>query len=86
MRHPKHGIEAERQPPDQVVRDAEDTRGDRPEAASDLHRQADRAEDLAGDQRIQALQEIVRSPLYRKALGELPGYDSTETGQLQHVT
>ncbi len=41
---------------------------------------------LAGDHRIQALQEIVRSPLYRKALGELPGYDSTETGQLQHVT
>jgi molybdate-binding protein len=41
---------------------------------------------LAGDQRIQALQEIVRSPLYRKALGELPGYDSTETGQLQQVT
>ncbi len=41
---------------------------------------------LAGDHRIQALQEIVRSPLYRKALGELPGYDSTETGQLQQVT
>ena len=41
---------------------------------------------LAGDQRIQALQEIVRSPLYRKVLGELPGYDSTETGQLQQVT
>jgi len=41
---------------------------------------------LAGDHRIQALLEIVRSPLYRKALGELPGYDSTETGELQHVT
>jgi molybdate-binding protein/DNA-binding XRE family transcriptional regulator len=41
---------------------------------------------LAGDHRIQALQEIVRSPLYRKTLGELPGYDSTETGELQQVT
>jgi hypothetical protein len=41
---------------------------------------------LAGDHRIQALLEIVRSPLYRKALDELPGYDSSETGELQHVT
>ena len=41
---------------------------------------------LANDYRIQALQEIVRSPAYRKALGELPGYDSTGTGELQHVT
>ncbi len=41
---------------------------------------------LASDYRIQALQEIVRSPAYRKALGELPGYDSTATGELQHVT
>jgi molybdate-binding protein/DNA-binding XRE family transcriptional regulator len=41
---------------------------------------------LAGDHRIQALQETVRSPLYRKALSELPGYDSSETGELQQVT
>ena len=41
---------------------------------------------LAGDYRIQALQEIVRSPLYRKAISELPGYDSSETGELQQIT
>jgi putative molybdopterin biosynthesis protein len=39
-----------------------------------------------GDIRIQALLNVVRSPSYRKALGELPGYDSVETGDLQHVT
>ena len=41
---------------------------------------------LPATRESRALQEIVRSPLYRKALGELPGYDSTETGQLQQVT
>ncbi|MBV8313262.1 MAG: substrate-binding domain-containing protein, partial [Planctomycetaceae bacterium] len=62
------------------------------EAGLDFFRVREEAYDLcfptrlAGDHRIQALQEIVRSPLYRKALGELPGYDSTETGQLQQVT
>jgi molybdate-binding protein len=40
----------------------------------------------AGDLRIQALLEVVRSPSYRRALSELPGYDSVETGELQHVT
>jgi molybdate-binding protein/DNA-binding XRE family transcriptional regulator len=34
------------------------------------------------DCRIQALLEAVRSPAYRRALGELPGYDSAETGEL----
>jgi molybdate-binding protein/transcriptional regulator with XRE-family HTH domain len=38
-----------------------------------------------GDPRIQALLDVVRSPAYRKALGELPGYDSAQTGDLQHV-
>jgi molybdate-binding protein len=38
------------------------------------------------DPRIQALLEAVRSPAYRQALGELPGYDSAETGDLQHVS
>ncbi len=41
---------------------------------------------LAGDHRLQTLQEILRSPGYRKSLGELPGYDSTETGALQQIT
>ncbi len=41
---------------------------------------------LAGDRRIQTLQEIIRSPGYRKALGDLPGYDSTQTGELRQVT
>ena len=38
-----------------------------------------------GDIGIQALLNVVRSPSYRKALGELPGYDSVETGDLKHV-
>jgi molybdate-binding protein/DNA-binding XRE family transcriptional regulator len=37
------------------------------------------------DPRIQALIKVVRSPAYRRALGELPGYESAETGELQHV-
>jgi molybdate-binding protein/transcriptional regulator with XRE-family HTH domain len=37
------------------------------------------------DIRIQALLNVIRSPSYRQALGELPGYDSVETGDLQHA-
>jgi molybdate-binding protein len=37
------------------------------------------------DPRIQALLNVVRSTAYRQALGELPGYDSAETGELQYV-
>jgi molybdate-binding protein len=36
--------------------------------------------------RIQALLKAVRSPAYREVLGDLPGYDSAETGELQHVS
>jgi molybdate-binding protein/transcriptional regulator with XRE-family HTH domain len=39
-----------------------------------------------GDYRIQALLQVVRSPSYRRALGELPGYDSAETGELHRVS
>jgi molybdate-binding protein/transcriptional regulator with XRE-family HTH domain len=39
-----------------------------------------------GDIRIQALLNVVRSPSYRRALGELPGYNSVESGDLQHVS
>jgi molybdate-binding protein/DNA-binding XRE family transcriptional regulator len=38
-----------------------------------------------GDHRIQALLRVVRSQSYRRALGELPGYDSAETGELYRV-
>jgi molybdate-binding protein/DNA-binding XRE family transcriptional regulator len=38
------------------------------------------------DPRIRALLTAVRSQAYRQALGELPGYDSTETGELQRVS
>jgi molybdate-binding protein/DNA-binding XRE family transcriptional regulator len=38
------------------------------------------------DLRIQALLEVVRSSTYRETLGELPGYQSEETGELQQVT
>jgi molybdate-binding protein/DNA-binding XRE family transcriptional regulator len=39
-----------------------------------------------GDLRIQALLDVVRSSRYRRALGELPGYDSAETGESDHVS
>ena len=39
-----------------------------------------------GDIRIQALVNVVRSPSYRRALGEMPGYESVETGDMQHVS
>ena len=38
------------------------------------------------DIRIQALLNVVRSPSYRRALGELPGYSSVDTGDLMHVS
>jgi molybdate-binding protein len=37
------------------------------------------------DPRIQALLDAVRSVAYRTALGELPGYNTAETGELQRV-
>jgi molybdate-binding protein/transcriptional regulator with XRE-family HTH domain len=37
------------------------------------------------DPRLQALADVVRSKSYRRSLGELPGYDSTETGAFQRV-
>lgn len=40
---------------------------------------------MAADPRIRALLDVVRAPEYRKALGELPGYDSRETGELSQV-
>jgi molybdate-binding protein/DNA-binding XRE family transcriptional regulator len=39
----------------------------------------------AGDPRIDALLRVVRSSAYRRLLGELPGYDTTQAGELQHV-
>ncbi len=38
-----------------------------------------------GDPRIQALVETVRSASYRGILGDLPGYDATETGELERI-
>jgi molybdate-binding protein len=37
------------------------------------------------DPRIKALLNALRSPSYRRRLGELPGYNSTLTGELQRV-
>jgi molybdate-binding protein/transcriptional regulator with XRE-family HTH domain len=37
------------------------------------------------DARMQALLNVVRSTSYRRLVGELPGYDSTETGELRRV-
>lgn len=40
-------------------------------------------ESLEADHRVQALLRALRSPSYRAILGELPGYDSRETGDVQ---
>lgn len=42
-------------------------------------------ETLRADPRIQALIMAVRSAPYRRLLGELPGYDSRETGEIRRV-
>lgn len=62
------------------------------EAGLDFLSVRDEAYDLCfpepweGDRRIQALVTALRSPAYRRAIGQLPGYDSAETGELQHVS
>jgi len=38
------------------------------------------------DPRIQALLRAVRSPSYRRILSELPGFDTTQTGELVKVS
>lgn len=38
------------------------------------------------DTRVQALLRVIRSPGYRKLLGELPGYDTSETGEIEPVS
>jgi molybdate-binding protein len=40
---------------------------------------------IEGDPRVQALVETVRSPAYRKMLGELPGYNAADTGELERI-
>jgi molybdate-binding protein/DNA-binding XRE family transcriptional regulator len=37
------------------------------------------------DPRVQALVETVRSPAYRAVLGDLPGYDVSDTGELERI-
>ena len=41
--------------------------------------------ELEGDPRIQALVDTVRSSSYRGTLGDLPGYDAAETGELERI-
>jgi molybdate-binding protein len=40
---------------------------------------------FAGDARVQALIRVIRSSTYRRLLGELPGYDTTRTGEIQRI-
>jgi molybdate-binding protein/DNA-binding XRE family transcriptional regulator len=40
---------------------------------------------LEGDPRIRALVAAVQSPSYRRTIGELPGYDSSDSGALRRV-
>ncbi len=42
--------------------------------------------EIEEDPRLQALVETVRSSSYRGMLGDLPGYDSTETGELERFS
>jgi len=41
--------------------------------------------DMESDPRLQALLAAVRSPAYRGLIGELPGYDPRETGEVEPV-
>lgn len=43
------------------------------------------AAELAGDPRLAGLVAVVRSRAYRRMLDELPGYDPTHAGEMQHV-
>ena len=43
------------------------------------------AEQNWNDPRIAALRQIVQSTAFRQLIGDLPGYDSREAGQVQHV-
>lgn len=43
------------------------------------------AAQFTGDPRLQALVETVQSPAYRAVIGDLPGYDASETGALQRL-
>ncbi|MFM8221259.1 MAG: substrate-binding domain-containing protein [Planctomycetaceae bacterium] len=45
----------------------------------------ERREDLA-DPRLSALLRILRSAEFRRLLAELPGYDTTRTGQVRHAS
>jgi molybdate-binding protein/transcriptional regulator with XRE-family HTH domain len=40
---------------------------------------------LAGDSRVQALIRVIRSSGYRRLLSDMPGYDTTRTGDLQRI-
>src|SRR5262249_6110005 len=61
------------------------------EAGLDFLRVREEAYDLCfpecweADPRIQTLLQVVRSPAYRRALGELAGYHSAETGDLHRI-
>ncbi len=43
------------------------------------------ADEQAGDPRLRALVEVVRSASFRRLLSELPGYDTAASGELQDV-
>lgn len=43
-------------------------------------------EAFAGDHRLRALLQVVRSSSYRRSLAELPGYHTSRTGELSRIT
>ena len=40
---------------------------------------------LSTDRRLKAFLRVIRSPAYRKLIGSLPGYESSETGDVWKV-
>ena len=40
---------------------------------------------IEADPRVQSLVRVIQSPEYRQLLGELPGYDTREAGELSAV-
>jgi molybdate-binding protein/DNA-binding XRE family transcriptional regulator len=42
--------------------------------------------EMDGDPRVRALAETLQSSEYRTALGDLPGYDTSDTGEIEQIT
>jgi molybdate-binding protein len=58
---------------------------DFPKVRREIYDLCARREDLANP-RVTAFQQVLRSPDFRRLLADLPGYDTTRTGQIRHAS